>query len=341
MEKKWVARGLGIIILSLLIINLTLNASPCIAQTASAGKAKPEMTKLTIGLPVPAFSLLPTWVADQKGFFKEEGIIEVKILAFRGDADVVQALAAGSVDINAASLTGLITTIDSGQKFKAIWAGYNMPIFEWYAQTKYKSIAETKGGRYGVSKLGAMTDFLTRYALRKAGLDPAKDVNILQIGPDAQNLAALLSGQLDATILSIPFSYMAAEKGLVKLMSQKEQVSQDYPTHVVYAKEEFATKNPNTIKATLRATGRAIEWIKANPDQAAQLASNQLKFNLEYCRKGIEAFRDGWFSDGRLPREGMKVFWAIAVEAGDVKEPWPDGKWLDPTFLKTQDQWRK
>ena len=253
----------------------------------------------------------------------------------------MQALAAGSVDINIASLTGLVTTISSGQKFKAYWAGYNMPIFEWYAQTKYKSIAETKGGRYGVSKLGAMTDFLTRYALRRAGLDPEKDVNILQIGPDAQNLAALLSGQLDATILSIPFSYMAAEKGLVKLMSQKEQVSQDYPTHVVYAKEEFAAKNPNTIKALLRATGRAIEWIKANPDEAAQLASNQLKFNLEYCRKGIDAFREGWFSDGRLPKDGMKVFWGIAVEAGDVKEPWPDSKWLDPTFLKTQDQWRK
>jgi NitT/TauT family transport system substrate-binding protein len=341
MEKKLVVCTLSFFIFSLILINLILVGSLYTAQAAPAGKVKPEMTKLNIGLPVPAFSLLPTWVADQKGFLKEEGITEAKILAFRGDADVVQALAAGSVDINIASLTGLVNTINSGQKFKAYWAGYNMPIFEWYAQTKYKSIAETKGGRYGVSKLGAMTDFLTRYALRRAGLDPDKDVNILQIGPDAQNLAALLSGQLDATILSIPFSYMAAEKGLVKLMSQKEQVSQDYPTHIVYAKEEFAAKNPNTIKALLRATGKAIEWIKANPDEAAQLASNQLKFNLEYCRKGIDAFRDGWFSDGRLPKDGMKVFWDIAVEAGDVKEPWPDSKWLDPTFLRTQDQWRK
>jgi len=341
MEKKWKPSHLSIMILSVVILSLILNGRLCTAQTASAGKAKPEMTKLNIGLPVPAFSLLPTWVADQKGFFKEEGIPEVKIMAFRGDADVVQALAAGSVDINAASLTGLITTISSGQKFKAFWAGYNMPIFEWYAQPKYKSLAETKGGRYGISKYGAMTDFLTRYALRKAGIDPEKDAKILQIGPDAQNLAALLSNQLDATILSIPFSYMAAEKNFVKVMDQKQDVAPDYPTHVCYSTEEFIAKNPNTIKAALRALGKAIEWIKANPNEAAQLASNQLKFNLEYCRKGIEAFRDGWFSDGRLPKEGMKVFWAIAVEAGDVKEPWPDSKWLDPTFLKTQDQWRK
>jgi NitT/TauT family transport system substrate-binding protein len=302
-------------------------------------KAKPEMSRLNIGLPVPAFSLLPNWVADQKGFFKEEGITEVKILAFRGDADVVQALAAGSVDLNVASLTGLVNTITAGQKFKGIWAGYNMPLFSWYAQPKYKSIAEMKGGRFGVSKYGAMTDFLTRYALRKSGLDPEKDVNILQVGTDAQQLSALLSGQLDCTILSIS-SYTAAEKGMVRVMMQKD-VAPDYPTHVVFAKEEFIAKNPNTLKAYLKATGKAMDWIKANRDEAAMLANKQLKFPPEHCLKGVDDYRDGWFPDGRLPQEGMKVFWSIAVEAGDVKEPWPSSKWLDDSFLKTQGEWRK
>lgn len=233
-----------------------------------------------------------------------------------------------------------MTSITSGQKVKGVWAGYNMPLFSWYAQPKYKSIAETKGGRYGISKFGAMTDFLTRHALRKAGLDPEKDVHILQIGTDAQNLAALLSGQLDCTILGTTV-YMAAEKGMVKLMSQKDDVAPDYPTHVVYTKEEFIARNPNTMKAFLRATGKAIDWIKAKPDEAAQLASKQLKLKPEYSRKLIDDYRDGWYSDGRLPKEGMKVFWSIAVEAGDVKEPWPNSRWLDDTFLKTQDQWRK
>jgi NitT/TauT family transport system substrate-binding protein len=338
MGKRKGLISFGVIMMSIMFHSIWVGES----STAQAAPAvKPEMTKLTVGLPVPAFSLLPTWVANQKGFMKEEGFTEAKILAFRGDADVVQALASGSVDINVASLTGLVNTITAGQKFKGVWGGYNMPLFEWYAQPRYKSIAETKGGRYGISKFGAMTDFLTRFALRKAGLDPEKDVKILQIGPDAQNLAALTSGQLDATILSRPYTYMAAEKGMVRLMSQKENVSSDYPTHIVYAKEEFIAKNPNTVKAFLRATGKAIEWIKAMPDEAAELASKQLKFNLEYCRKGIDAFRDGWFSDGRLPQEGMKVFWAIAVEAGDVKEPWPNSRWLDDTFLKTQGQWRQ
>ncbi len=323
--------------ITLLMISVLIARVPPVQAQA----AKPELSKLSIGLPVPSLSLLPNWAAEYKGFFKEEGITDVKVLAFRGDADVVQALAGGTTDINVASLTGVVSTIKAGQKFRAFWSGYNMTIFEWYAQPKYKSIAETKGGRYGVSKFGSMTDFLTRYALRKAGLDPQKDVTILQLGGDAQILSALVSGQLDCTILSIPFAYSAAEQGFVRLMSQKEEVSYDYPTHVVYAKEDFIAKNPNTVKAYLRATGKAIEWIKTNRDEAAQLASKQLKFKVEQCRRGIDDFQDRWFADGRLPQKGMKAFWEIAVEAGDVTEAWPDSKWLDTTFLSTQNQWRK
>ena len=308
---------------------------------AQAPRAKPEMTRISVGLPVPAISFLPAWVADQKGFMKEEGFTEVKILSFRGDADVVQALAAGSVDINVASLNGVITTINAGQKFKAVWAGYNMPYFEWYALPKFKSIAETKGGRYAVTKFGALTDFLTRYALRKAGLDPDKDVKILQLGGSPQSLAAMEAGQLEATILSPPSTHMAAEKGFVKLMHQRDQIAPDWPTHVVYAKEDFIARNPNTVKAFLRASGKAIEWIRAKPEEAAQLASKQLKFRLEHCRKTIDDIQSEWHADGRLPQKSMKIFWEIAVQAGDVKEPWPESKWLDETFLKTQDQWRK
>ncbi|OGP66260.1 MAG: hypothetical protein A2169_03805 [Deltaproteobacteria bacterium RBG_13_47_9] len=341
MRKKLITPTLCLMVLSLIISNLILNSSPSIVLAASPGKAIPEITKLNIGLPVPSTSFLPAWAAEQMGFLKEEGITEVKVLAFRGDADVVQALAAGTVDLNIASLTGLVTTINSGQKFRGVWSGFNMAQFEWYGQPKFKSIAETKGGRYAVSKFGALTDMLTRYALRNAGLDPDKDVKILQLGGSPQIFAAMEAGQLEAAILSPPVNFMAAEKGYVKLMSQKEHIAPDWPTHIIYGKEDFLAKNPNTIKAFLRATAKAMEWIKAKPDEAAQLASKQLKFKLEYSRMAIDDMKYGWYPDGRLPGKGLKVFWEIAVEAGDVKEPWPTSRWLDETFLKTQDQWRK
>jgi NitT/TauT family transport system substrate-binding protein len=301
---------------------------------------KPEKTKLNIGLPAPSASLFPNYVADEKGFYKEEGFAESKVLAFQGNAPTVQALASGTIDLCVASLHGLINTINSGQPFRGFWGGYNMTIFEWYAQPKFKSIAEAKGARFGVSRYGSLTDSTTRYIIRKAGLDPEKDVSILQIGTGATMLAALESGQLDVGILEIPYNFVASQKGFVKLMSQKD-LAPDYPTHVAYAKESFITQGPNTIKAYLRATGKAMEWIKANREEAAKLMNKVLKSKLEECRPTIDYMADGWAPDGHLPREGMKVFWEIAVELGDAKEIWPENKWLDDRFIKTQDQWRK
>jgi NitT/TauT family transport system substrate-binding protein len=311
-------------------------------NAASPAHPKPEIAELKIGVPAIDPNFLPNFVAEQKGFFKEEGFTDVKVLSFQGDAPTVQALAGGTIDLCVASLTGLVNTITSGHRHKAIWGGYNMAHFEWYALPKYKSIADTKGGRYGVSKFGSMTDFLTRYALRKSGLDPEKDVTILPLGGAAQFLAALAAGQLDASIMSTPNTYTAAERGYVRLTTQKELVSPDYPTHIVYTREEFIAKNPNTIKAYLRAAGKAMEWIKANRDEAAVLVNKLMKYRVDYARKGIDDVAYGWNPDGRLPQqEGMKVFWSIAVEAGDVKEPWPNSKWLDDTFLKTQNEWMK
>jgi NitT/TauT family transport system substrate-binding protein len=340
--KSRVVRCFPATLVVLMMLLFLLSIGTPSARAAALPRPKPEITEFKIGVPAIDPNFLPNWAAEQKGFFKEEGFTDVKILLFQGDAPTVQALAGGTIDLCVASLTGLVNTITAGQKFKAVWGGYNMAHFEWYGLPKYKSISETKGGRYGISKYGSMTDFLTRYVLRKAGLDPAKDVTILPLGGAAQFLAALAAGQLDASILSIPNTYTAVEKGYVRLATQRELISPDYPSHIVYTKEEFIARNPNTIKAYLRATGKAIDWIKANPDEAAKLVNKQMKYPVDHARKGIDDVAYGWSSDGRLPQEaGMKVFWSIAVEAGDVKEPWSNSKWLDDTFLKTQNDWRK
>jgi NitT/TauT family transport system substrate-binding protein len=340
--KNNVLRFLPATLTVILMLALLLCLEPLSANAATAPWPKPELTEFKMGLPANDANFLPSWAAEQRGFFKEEGFTDFKILVFQGDAPTVQALAAGTVDLVVASLTGLVNSITAGQRFKAVWGGYNMAHFEWYGLPKYKSIAELKGGRLGISRFGSMTDFLTRYALRKAGINPEKDVTLLALGGSAQFLAALAAGQLDASILSIPNTYTAVERGYVRLATQRDLVSPDYPTHIVFSKEEFIAKNPNTIKAYLRATSRAMEWIKANPDEAAKLVNKQMKFDVDHARKGINDVAYGWAPDGRLPQEaGMKVFWSIAVDAGDVKEPWPTSRWLDDSFLKTQGEWRK
>src|SRR5579863_6572864 len=158
-------------------------AAAALAPRAGAAVGKIEKPKLTLGLVVPAASFLPVYVAAARTW-KEQGL-EVEIVSFRGDAEVSQAMAGGSLDLSLQSLDGLINLIESSQPVKGFYAGFHQADFAWLAQPSIKSWADLKGGTIGVSTFGSLTDQLTRFVLRKHGLKPETDVRIMQAGPSA------------------------------------------------------------------------------------------------------------------------------------------------------------
>src|SRR5690606_6322587 len=129
---------------------------------------------------------------------------------------------AGAVDVGVGALSEALVGVDTGQGVKVFYSGFNMTVFDWYAVPNIKSLADAKGARFGVTTFGSSTDFLTRYALTIHGIDPQKDVQIIQGGGSAPRLAAMEAGQLDVNIFATPEKFMAAERGFHKIMSQKE-----------------------------------------------------------------------------------------------------------------------
>src|ERR1700685_1562094 len=93
------------------------------ARRASAAPGPIEKPKLTLGLAVPAASFLPVYVAAARTW-KEQGLA-VEIVSFRGDAEVSQAMAGGSLDLSLQSFDGLINLIESNQPVKGFYAGFH------------------------------------------------------------------------------------------------------------------------------------------------------------------------------------------------------------------------
>src|ERR1035438_6014107 len=190
------------------------------AVTASTGSAL-EKTHLTIGLAVPGATYLPLYVAVDQGTFAKQGI-QAELVEFRGGADVIRAVVSGSLDVGVVGLSEITSGIDAGQPLKAFYAGFNIPDFDWYGVSSVKSLAEAKGKRIGITQYGSSTDFITRYALMVNGLDPSKDVQIVQAGPPSTRLAAMQAGQLDVSIFSTPEKFLAADRGYHLVYSQKQ-----------------------------------------------------------------------------------------------------------------------
>jgi NitT/TauT family transport system substrate-binding protein len=298
---------------------------------------KPEKPNLRVGLPVEATSFLPVYVAQAKTWAANG--LDVQLLAFRGDAEVAQALAGDSVDINVASTNGLINMINAGQPVIGFYAGFWQADFSWLSIPSVKRWEDLKGKTVGVSTFGSLTDALTRYALRKHKLEPEKDVQIIQGGGTPQAYQALKSGRIASALISPPFKWQGPEEGLNVLSTEAKEVAPQWPKHVILAKTKFIKENPNTIIAFLRAHVAAIRLAKAQREVAIQVMIDRLKYQKQWAERAYDDVINDYNERGLFPDKYMPVFWQITMSTGDVKEPWPDSKLLDLTYIKSFKQW--
>ena len=303
----------------------------------TAGEGKPEKTSLKLGVPVPATSFLPVYIGGDRTY-KEQGL-DVQTLSFQGDAQVAQALAGDSTDFNVASLNGLINMINSGQPVIGFYAGFYQSDFAWLAISSVKTWADLKGKSMGVSTFGSLTDFLSRYVLKKHGLEPEKDVQIVQAGGTPTAYQALKSGKLASAIISPPFKWQGQDEGMTLLGNEDKEVAPEWPKHIFLSKTKFLDQYPNTVKAILRAHVSAIRLAKADRNYALDIMIKELKYERAYAERAYDEVMPGFDERGALPTKSMPVFWDLAVQSGDVKEPWPESKLLDRRFIDTFASW--
>lgn len=311
-----------------------------IAGGASEARAqKPETADITIGISINDSTFLPIYLADSQGLFKDEGL-NARVIAFRGGSDLTRGVVAGSVQIGLAAPTSVTSAINAGENVKVFFGGFNQMPFFWYAVPSIKSMKDAKGKRFGITRFGSSTDALTRFAMAAAGLDPQKDGKIIQGGGSPERLAAMETNQIDVGIFSWPHNFIAEDHGY-NLIAKQSDFMPDFPVQSFYAMETFLDKNPNTVKAVLRAFIKGVRLAKSDKALSVKALIAKAGLDEKYAGRAYDQLVDGWHEDGRLASdEGMKKFFDMAIASGDVKEPWPKEKYWDNRFAATLDQWK-
>jgi len=307
------------------------------AVRARPAAAKPEKPTLTIGTAVDSPTQLPLHLGVARTF-REQGL-DVNALGFRGDAEVAQALAGDTIDVSLASLTGLLNLISSGQPVMGFFGGFDQADFAWLAQPSIGGWKDLRGRTIGISTFGSLTDLITRFALRKNGLEPERDVQIVQAGGSPSAFGALKANRLAASVLGSPFKWQAQDEGLRLLGTQATEVAPNWPKHVYMAKKPFIDANPETITALLRGHVAAIRLARANRTLAVQLLVDKLKYAENYASRAYDEAMAGFDERGRLPERSMPTFWKLSIANGDVKEIWPTSKYLDERWINRFAKW--
>lgn len=294
---------------------------------AAAARAQERMR---VGLTSLAPTTLPVWVAKRQGFFKDVGL-SVEPIVFTSGTINSQAALAGEIDVALGSGTEVFTIRLAGEDARFFFGISNVMPFKLFVHPGIKSPAELKGKRLAVSRFGAQSDFLTRYAVSKLGLDPSKDVTILQIGSTPARYAALKSGGVDGTIVWFPVSLIAASDGY-RMLADLNDIISDWPYLGYYAMARVLKEKRDKVMRYLKAHVRALEWLKANPSGGVRVLIDDVKINPEYAEAGYKEFMKSFAFDGRVPTKGFELL--MESETSKLKGKFKVGDFIDESFHK-------
>jgi NitT/TauT family transport system substrate-binding protein len=259
-------------------LKLALAALTALGLVAGAAQAAPEKAKLTLGVGgKPLLYYLPLTIAEQKGYFKAEGL-DVEINDFGGGAKSLQALVGGSVDAVTGAYEHTIRMQEKGQDIVAVLELGRFPgIVVAAAKDKpIKSIADLKGAKIGVTAPGSSTHLTVAYLLAKNGL-AADSASIIGVGAGASAVAALQKGNVDAISHLDPVISKLDADGLINILVDTRTEAgtiavygSTNPAATLYLRTDFVKANPNTTQALTNALYKALKWLStATPEDVA------------------------------------------------------------------------
>jgi NitT/TauT family transport system substrate-binding protein len=280
---------------------------------------------------------LPMYFASE-GFFAEEGL-DVQVVSLSSGSRVMAALAAGSVDVTMSSLDAVVTGIGAGHPIRVFYAPRTAVGFVWYTRPGISGWKDLKGRTVAISSFGSLTDALTRFVLKRHGLNPGVDVNMIQVTESVTRIAALRAGRADAIIVAPPINYSAEELGLQLLETQQTAIGELWPQGVFATRERLLAEQPGALRALLRAYVRGVRRARAEREASVELMMAQGKFSRAHAeRLYAEAFPT-LDERGEPPPRAMTVFWRMLAASSEISEPWPEARFLDRRFIDTFAEW--
>jgi NitT/TauT family transport system substrate-binding protein len=299
------------------VLKTLLAAPAAIALPRLAfAQGKPEKSKLTIAVGGKnLFYYLPLTIAEQLGYFKDEGL-QVEIPDFAGGAKALQALVGGSADVVSGAYEHTINMQAKNQPIMSIVLQGRAPQIVLAVSTKtmpgYKSIADLKGKKIGVTAPGSSTAMMASYVLAKAGLK-ASDVSFIGVGASSGAIAAVKSGQVDAIANLDPVITMLQRDNLIKVVADTRTLKDTQavyggpmPAACLYTPVKFVQDNPATTQALANAMVRALRWLqKAGPSDIVKTVPDAyLLGDRALYLAAWERVREAISPDGLMPEAG-------------------------------------
>ena len=228
--------------------------------------------RVRIGVPLFPTVSFPVFIAHEKGFFEKNGL-KAEIIRINSEPTTYQALISGDIDATSGAPTGLVQSNIQGVPVVSLGSWDNLVSYTMVTREKIDNLAQLRGKKVGINRLGGKSSLILRVMLEDAGLNTSKDVTLLQLGGSQERLAALIRGGIDAAPVDFVFEPKMKQMGF----------------HLIAGRKTPFMNGPITVTvATLKANrGKWVRFVKAYLE-ATQYMTTDREGSLEVLKKIIQ-----------------------------------------------------
>jgi NitT/TauT family transport system substrate-binding protein len=252
------------------------------------------------------------WVAQEEGLFKKHGL-DVELIHIASTSRAIQSMLSGEIHYTTADALNSIQAVGAGADVVMFCEGVNRFVFSIMARPEIKRLADLKGKKIGITRIGSSTHTAVQFAVNKAGL-AANDYSLLQLGEVPNILTTLLAGQIDAGALSPPTNSRAKKAGLFELLNLGTD-GPEYPSTVIASTKAYVKANPENTRRMVRSLAEGLAIFKNNRQIGIRALQKYTRLkDSDILEDTYMQFRDAFDAVPYVSRTGIQTLIASLGE---------------------------
>ncbi len=235
---------------------------------------KAQLTRLNISYTATSPYQAVLIITKDAGFFRKNNL-DISLIFTAGGSLGIQAMLGGDVAMTLADGSASVAAGLAGVDVVIIASFLNTFPYSLISLPEIKKVDQLVGGKIAVSRFGSATDLGVRMALAKVGLNPEKDVTLLQIGAQTARFAALQSKSVQATIITPPFTLTARKMGFNSLIDMA-QLNIPYQLTGLLASKSYIKTHREIVMAVIRSLVEGVHFYKRNKEASIKIMGKYL-----------------------------------------------------------------
>ena len=285
--------------------------------------------KVRLSISAVDVSFLTGGVALKRGFFRDEGL-DVELIRMNANVSVT-ALSTGDIDYTMV-FASVVRGALRGLPMKVVASFMDSSTHLLIARPEYKTIRDLKGKTLAVSNYGATSDVAARMMMKQGGVDPEKELKIIQLGAERGRYAALKEGIVDVAVLSPPTDTDAVRSGYRVLSRFYEHFKMPFTgvgTNLKKLKEK-----PDEVKRMVKAMLRANRFVRSNREGTIQTMMEWIKVDRESAVATYDSTWKIFSEDGGMSESGLKLVIDQGREAMKIERPVANSEVADFNIIR-------